>query len=94
MIDLPSKCQGWLAPHEMRYLEIQRKIKQGGLDADGSDVEGGELGFRGIQELWAVLKNWRFGMIGWLAACEIMSLYGKCLAAPPPPPKGFFFQRP
>lgn len=35
LIDLPSKSMGWLEPAELRYLEISRMIKQGGVQSDG-----------------------------------------------------------
>lgn len=76
LIDLPSSSSGWLSPEELRFLEVQRKLKQGGLKADGSDVEGGELGFQWYQ-LKMVLTNWKNCLLGLCMACQGVGFYGE-----------------
>lgn len=76
LIDLPSTSTRWLSPDELRFLEVQRKLKQGGLKADGSDVEGGELGFQWYQ-LRMVLTNWRNCLLSLCLACQAVGFYGE-----------------
>ncbi|KAI3401935.1 hypothetical protein diail_6495 [Diaporthe ilicicola] len=75
MIDLPSSSTRWLTPDELRFLEVQRKLKQGGLSADGSDVEGGELGFQWYQ-LKMVFTNWRNCVLALCLSCQAVGFYG------------------
>ncbi|KAG6361946.1 hypothetical protein INS49_010175 [Diaporthe citri] len=75
LIDLPSSSTRWLSPDELRFLEVQRKLKQGGLNADGSDVEGGELGFQWYQ-LRMVLTNWKNCLLALCLACHAVGFYG------------------
>ncbi|KAH8762445.1 major facilitator superfamily domain-containing protein [Diaporthe sp. PMI_573] len=75
LIDLPSSSTRWLTPDELRFLEVQRKLKQGGLNADGSDVEGGELGFQWYQ-LRMVLTNWKNCLLCLCLACQAVGFYG------------------
>lgn len=75
LIDLPSSSTRWLGRDELRFLEVQRKLKQGGLGADGSDVEGGELGFQWYQ-LRMVLTNWKNCLLGLCLACQAVGFYG------------------
>lgn len=77
MVDLPSKSMKWLDPHEVQFLEIQRKIKQGGIKADGSDIEGGELGIGSWHEFKMISTNWRMWMIAYICMCQAAALYGK-----------------
>lgn len=67
----------WLEPEEMRFLEVQRLIKQGGLKIDGSDIEGGELGFGGLYELKMVATNWRMWAFAFITICESAAFYGE-----------------
>ncbi|KAJ0121103.1 inner membrane transport protein yfav [Diaporthe amygdali] len=75
LVDLPSNSTRWLSPDELRFLEVQRKLKQGGLSADGSDVEGGELGFQWYQ-LKMVFTNWRNCLLALCLACQAVGFYG------------------
>ncbi|KAK7741275.1 hypothetical protein SLS63_000828 [Diaporthe eres] len=75
LIDLPSTSTRWLSPDELRFLEVQRKLKQGGLNADGSDVEGGELGFQWYQ-LRMVLTDWKNCLLAFCLACQAVGFYG------------------
>lgn len=76
LTDLPSSSTRWLNPDELKFLEVQRKLKQGGLNADGSDVEGGELGFQWYQ-LRMVLTNWKNCLLCLCLACQAVGFYGK-----------------
>lgn len=76
LIDLPSSSTRWLSPEELRFLEVQRKLKQGGLNIDGSDVEGGETGFQWYQ-LKMVLMNWKNCLLGLCLACQAVGFYGE-----------------
>lgn len=78
LIDLPSSSTGWLDPDELRFLEVQRKLKQGGLNADGSDVEGGERGFQWYQ-LKMVLTDWKNCLLAFCLACQAVGFYGELL---------------
>lgn len=82
LIDLPSSSTRWLNPDELRFLEVQRKLKQGGLNADGSDVEGGELGFQWYQ-LKMVLTNWKNCLLCLCLACQAVGFYGELLVLDP-----------
>lgn len=76
LVNLPSSSMTWLEPHEMRFLEIQRLIKQGGLKRDGNDIEGGELGFGGLYELKMVARDWRMWMLAFVTICQAAGNYG------------------
>ncbi|KAL2287345.1 hypothetical protein FJTKL_05826 [Diaporthe vaccinii] len=76
LIDLPSTSTRWLCPDELRFLEVQRKLKQGVLNADGSDVEGGELGFQWYQ-LRMVLTDWKNCLLAFCLACQAVGFYGE-----------------
>jgi hypothetical protein len=76
LVDLPSSSTRWLNPDELRFLEVQRRLKQGGLNVDGSDVEGGELGFQWYQ-LRMVFTNWKNVLLCLCLACQAVGFYGK-----------------
>lgn len=75
MIDLPSGSTSWLNSSELRYLEIQRLMKQGGL-ANGADAEGGDLGFRWV-DLKMVVTNWKYWILLLCLFCHSVAFYGK-----------------
>lgn len=50
-------------------------MKQGGLDNDGSDVEGGVTGFKWI-ELRMVATNWRSWVLVTSLTCQAIGFYG------------------
>ncbi|KAJ4413423.1 hypothetical protein N0V82_008545 [Gnomoniopsis sp. IMI 355080] len=75
LVDLPSASTSWLSSDEVQFLELQRKFKQGGLNAKGHDVEGGATGFH-WRELKMVLTNWKQWVLVLALTCQAVGVYG------------------
>lgn len=85
MVDTPSLSTKWLKPEEVRFLNLQHFVKQGGRFADETQEK------RNIwHDLKAVLLNWRLWLLTWVQFCQSATAYGK--STPPslryrgPPP--------
>ncbi|KAJ1333223.1 MFS transporter ACS family allantoate permease [Microdochium nivale] len=71
LIDTPELGHKWLEPDEIRYLQLQGFIKQGGrFKEDGAEN-------RHIwKELWACLTNWRLWVIAYVQFAQSAMSYG------------------
>lgn len=76
LVDLPSPSTRWLSSEEVKFLELQRKLKQGGLNAKGLDIEGGVTGFH-WHELKMVVTNWKQWILVLALTCQAAGVYGK-----------------
>ncbi|KAL8364835.1 hypothetical protein RB595_003894 [Gaeumannomyces hyphopodioides] len=77
LIDSPALGGRWLEPDEIRFLELQRFIKQGGRFQD----EGGESRLIWY-DLKAVLTNWRLYMQAYILICQSATSYGTKFTLP------------
>ena len=69
LIDSPSTSSKWLRPDEIRYLELQHFIKEGGdFKQERQRVS--------WEELKAVFLNWRLYMMAYILLCQSASAYG------------------
>ncbi|KAB8257387.1 putative MFS transporter [Aspergillus pseudonomiae] len=69
LIDSPSTSSKWLRPDEIRYLELQHFIKEGGdFKQERKRVS--------WEELKAVFLNWRLYMMAYILLCQSASAYG------------------
>ena len=71
LIDSPALSGRWLKPDEIRFLELQRFIKDGGKFSDEK-----EPGFK-WNDLKMVLCNWRLYMQAYILLCISACSYGK-----------------
>ena len=69
LIDTPSLSGRWLAPDEIRYLELSMFIKQGGTSAEESSFK--------LKDLKMVLTNWRVYVQAYFLLCQSALSYGK-----------------
>lgn len=71
LIDSPELSTKWLDPEEIRYLQLQRFIKQGGRFKDESEDN---------KHIWsdimATLLNWRLWLIAFIQFCQSAMSYG------------------
>jgi MFS family permease len=74
LIDSPTLSHRWLAPEEIRFLEIQLFIKQGGKFQQ-------ETGFR-WRDLRIVLSNWRLYLQSWFLFAQSATSYGTKFTLP------------
>jgi sugar phosphate permease len=75
LIDSPKRSTKWLSPEEIRYLELQHFIKEGGhFKAEKKGVS--------WRELKAVLLNWRLYMQAYILLCQSACSYGKLGSTP------------
>jgi MFS family permease len=68
LIDTPALSARWLAPEEIRYLELSMFIKQGGTSSE-------ETGFK-WRDLRIVLSNWRIYVQAYFLLCQSTLSYG------------------
>lgn len=71
LIDSPKRGKRWLEPDEIRFLELQMFIKQGGKFQE-------ESGFK-MRDLKIVLMNWRLYLQAWFLFCQSATSYGENL---------------
>lgn len=71
LIDTPVLSHKWLEPQEIRFLELQRFIKQGGRFQDESK----ETHFV-WRDLKATLLNWRLWFLTWVQFTQSVIAYG------------------
>ncbi|KAB8072469.1 putative MFS transporter [Aspergillus leporis] len=75
LIDSPKRSTKWLSPEEIRYLELQHFIKEGGhFKAEKKGVS--------WRELKAVLLNWRLYMQAYILLCQSACSYGTKFTMP------------
>jgi MFS family permease len=72
LVDSPALSTRWLKPDEIRFLELQRFIKDGGKFAQ--EQESNML----WKDLKMVLCNWRLYMQAYILLCISACSYGKC----------------
>lgn len=77
LIDSPRRGTRWLDPDEIRFLELQMFIKQGGKFHE-------ESGFK-MRDLKIVLMNWRLYLQAWFLFCQSATSYGKIWRTPNTP---------
>lgn len=70
LIDTPDLSSRWLAPDEIRYLNLSMYIKQGGAFAEES--EGAKM-----RDLKKVLGNWRVYVQAYFLICQSALSYGE-----------------
>ncbi|KAE8343737.1 hypothetical protein BDV24DRAFT_172436 [Aspergillus arachidicola] len=71
LIDSPRRSSKWLSPEEIRYLQLQHFIKEGGDFKNQRKRVSWE-------ELKTVFLNWRLYMLAYILLCQSASAYG-CL---------------
>ncbi|KAE8361151.1 putative MFS transporter [Aspergillus caelatus] len=69
LIDSPKRSSKWLSPDEIRYLELQHFIKEGGDFKDQKKRVSWE-------ELKTVFLNWRLYLLAYILLCQSASAYG------------------
>ncbi|KAF9886341.1 hypothetical protein FE257_011600 [Aspergillus nanangensis] len=79
LIDTPSLSGSWLEPQEIRYLELQLFIKDGGTF---NATEGTSRRRRLLKDLIAVLTNWKMYILGYILLCQTACSYGTKFTLP------------
>ncbi|PIG88716.1 MFS transporter [Aspergillus arachidicola] len=69
LIDSPRRSSKWLSPEEIRYLQLQHFIKEGGDFKNQRKRVSWE-------ELKTVFLNWRLYMLAYILLCQSASAYG------------------
>ncbi|KAE8325414.1 major facilitator superfamily domain-containing protein [Aspergillus sergii] len=69
LIDSPRRSSKWLSPEEIRYLQLQQFIKEGGDFKNQRKRVSWE-------ELKTVFLNWRLYMLAYILLCQSASAYG------------------
>ncbi|KAH7123322.1 major facilitator superfamily domain-containing protein [Dactylonectria estremocensis] len=77
LIDSPALSTRWLSPEEIRFLELQSFIKQGGRFAEESTDKKFDW-----HDLKMVLKNWRLYMQAYILLCISACSYGTKFTLP------------
>lgn len=72
LIDSPALSTKWLDSDEIRFLELQTCIKQGGRDTTGEAADRFKWA-----DLWSVLGNWRIYLQICILLCNSACSYGK-----------------
>lgn len=80
LVDTPSQSASWLESDEIRYLNVQSLIKQGGASDDDNGNECSPT--LTWQDLLAVMADWRYWAFGFLFHTVSSCGYGKTI--PPP----------
>jgi sugar phosphate permease len=70
LIDSPRRSGRWLDPEEIRYLELQHFIKEGGYFKD-------ERKRASWKDIKATLLNWRMYMLAYILLCQSACSYGQ-----------------
>lgn len=71
LVDTPERGHKWLEPQEIRFLQLQRFIKQGGRFQDESK----EKNFI-WRDLKASLLDWRLWLLTWTQFAQSAMAYG------------------
>lgn len=72
LIDSPRLSTKWLGPEEIRFLELQLFVKEGGASRE---EEGLKNKFR-WKDLGGVLANWRLYAMAYFLFCQSACSYG------------------
>ncbi|KAH7328649.1 putative MFS transporter [Stachybotrys elegans] len=72
LVDTPRLSSSWLEPDEIRYLEIQAFIKNGGNVANTSAAK----------DLWSLMRHWRYWAWGIMALLSLATDYGLRFSIP------------
>ncbi|KAL3487683.1 major facilitator superfamily domain-containing protein [Aspergillus germanicus] len=75
LIDSPRLSTRWLDQDEIRYLEIQHFIKEGGQFKDEHDKTT-------FKDVWGVMKNWRLYLAAYVMLCQCACNYGTKFTLP------------
>ena len=78
LIDSPRLSTKWLAPDEIRFLELQLFVKEGGASRE---EQGQKSKFR-WKDLGGVLANWRLYIMAYFLFCQSACSYGMRCALP------------
>lgn len=78
LIDSPRLSTKWLAPDEIRFLELQLFVKEGGASRE---EQGQKSKFR-WKDLGGVLANWRLYIMAYFLFCQSACSYGMRRALP------------
>lgn len=73
LIDSPRLSSRWLEPDEIRFLELQLFIKEGGELKKENEAERKK---RLWKDLFAVVKNWRVYPLSYILLCQAAVGYG------------------
>ncbi|CRJ81834.1 hypothetical protein BN1708_001983 [Verticillium longisporum] len=77
LVDTPALSEKWLDPDEIRFLELQHFIKQGGRFQDEAKED------KYIwQDLKACVLNWRLWLVAYIQFCQSAMSYGTKLNLP------------
>ncbi|KAI9043582.1 putative MFS transporter [Aspergillus affinis] len=79
LIDSPRLSGRWLDPDEIRFLELQAFIKEGGKFRD--EAQGGSKRIK-WKDLKAVFLNWRMYILAYIMLCQSACTYGNKFTLP------------
>ena len=77
LIDSPRLSAKWLTQDEIRYLELQNFIKDGGHFKE-------EKKKTSWKDISAVLKNWRMYLLAYILLCQSACAYGSFISSKDP----------
>ncbi|KAJ5688602.1 hypothetical protein N7462_002994 [Penicillium macrosclerotiorum] len=75
IIDSPRLSIKWLEPDEIRYLEIQHFIKEGGQFRD-------EQKKTSWKDIWDMIQNWKIYLLSYIMFCQCACNYGTKFTLP------------
>ncbi|KFA78183.1 hypothetical protein S40288_01397 [Stachybotrys chartarum IBT 40288] len=70
LIDTPGRSSGWLTGDEIRYMEIEALIKEGGPLDEGSRASA-------WKDVLAIVADWRYWVFGTMLLVDQACAYGK-----------------
>ncbi|KAF9884353.1 hypothetical protein FE257_001866 [Aspergillus nanangensis] len=76
LIDSPARSTKWLEPEEIRYLELQHFIKEGGNFKEEKKTK------VVWKDLFAVFTNWRMYLLAYILLCQSACSYGTKFTLP------------
>ncbi|PLB36953.1 putative MFS transporter [Aspergillus candidus] len=80
LIDTPGMSSRWLDADEIRYLELQLFIKDGGaFEETDQEVDNKQ---NRLKDLFAVLTNWKMYGFGYILLCQTACSYGTKFTLP------------
>ncbi|KAE8148085.1 major facilitator superfamily domain-containing protein [Aspergillus avenaceus] len=79
LIDSPALSGKWLEPDEIRFLELQKFIKEGGMfKAEQQDTASRSK----WKDMAAVMTNWRMYILAYILLCQSACSYGNKFTLP------------
>ncbi|KAJ5259623.1 hypothetical protein N7478_012604 [Penicillium angulare] len=75
LVDSPSLSTRWLDEDEIRYLEIQHFIKEGGQFKEEQESIS-------LKDVFGVMKNWRLYFLAYIMMCQSACNYGTKFSLP------------